>query len=115
MNLNLAQHILDAVNRFWAAEVDVIGIWDDGPSAVCVVYRRAIDPAVVLGRRLELNEEVADGTVEGFARDAAINFDEPIGTASSRQDIHGIAWVAVPENRTTPMPPFDVLQKLSKG
>ena len=113
--MNLADYIVDAVNRYWAEEVQVLGMWEDGQAAACVVYRRTIDPSVVLGCRLEFNADAADGTIEGFARDVAINLAEPIGTAKSRQDQHGIVWVAVPDDRRTPEPPAEVVRILSEG
>lgn len=42
----------------------------------------------------------------------AVNLAEPIGTAKSRQDQHGIVWVAVPEDRPTPKPPVYVVRML---
>lgn len=115
--MDLAQAIIAAVNRYWAQEVQILGSWEDAPAAVCVVYRRTIDPNVTLGRRLEFHENPADGTgsVEGFAREAAINLAEPIGIQASRtrQDQHGIVWVAIPENTSTPKPPVEILRNVS--
>ncbi|MCO4239720.1 hypothetical protein [Pseudarthrobacter raffinosi] len=111
--MNLVHYIVDSVNRYWAEEVQILGIWQDGPAAACVVYRRTIDPMVVLGSRLEFHRNAADGTIEGFARDVAVNLAEPIGTAKSRQDQHGIVWVAVPDDRRTPVPPAAVVRVLS--
>lgn len=113
MNMNLAQYIIDAVGRYWAAEVRILGIWEDGPSTVCLVYSRTIDPMITLGCRLEFHAKAADGTIEGFARDVAINLAEPIGTAMSRQDQHGVVWVAVPEDCPTAEPPANVLERLA--
>jgi hypothetical protein len=115
MNMDLARYIIDAVDRYWAEDVHVLGAWQDGPAAACVVYRRTIDPMMTLGRRLEFHADSADGTIEGFARDVAVNLAEPIGTqiTRTRQDQHGIVWVAVPEDRSTPKPPVKVLQKLA--
>jgi hypothetical protein len=110
--MSLSRHIIDAVDRYWAEEVHILGIWEDGPAAICVVYRRTIDPMMTLGCKLEFQADSADGTVEGFARDVAVNLAEPIGTAKSRQDQHGIVWVAVPEDRPTPKPPAEVVQML---
>jgi hypothetical protein len=111
--MNLVGYIVNAINHFWAEDVQVLGIWEDGPAAACVVYRRTIDPSVVLGCRLEFQTNAADGTIEGFARDVAINLAEPTGTAKSRQDQHGIVWVAVPDDRRTPEPPSEVVRVLS--
>lgn len=113
--MDLVDYIVDAVNRYRAEDVRVLGIWEDGPAAAYVVYRRTIDPSVVLGCRLEFNADAADGTIEGFALDVAINLAEPIGTAKSRKDQHGIVWVAVPDDRRTPQPPSEVLRVLSEG
>lgn len=70
---------------------------------------------MTLGCRLEFHANSADGTIEGFDRDVAVNLAEPLGTqiTKSRQDQHGIVWVAVPEDRPTPKPPVNVLQKLA--
>ena len=112
--MNLARHIIDAVARYWSEDVQIFGVWDDGPATVCVVYRRIIDPTMILGCRLHFHAEAADGTIEGFARDVAINLAEPIGTLIDhvRRDEHGIVWVAIPENRPTPQPPASVLRTL---
>lgn len=111
--MNLAQHIQDAVNRYWAEDVRVIGTWEDGP-ATCVVYRRIIDPTVTLGRELRFQVGDADGTIEGYAYDVALNLAEPIGALSSgmRKDAHGIVWVAVPDDRPLPQPPSEVIRIL---
>lgn len=112
--MNLTRHIIDAVDRYWAEDVQILGAWQDGPAAACVVYRRTIDPLMPLGCRLEFHAEAADGTVLGFARDVAVNLAEPIGTliTRSRQDQYGIVWVAVPEDRPTPKPPVEVVRML---
>jgi hypothetical protein len=111
--MHLVGQIFEAVNRYWAEDVQVLGIWEDGPGAACVVYRRTVDPAVLLGCRPEFHSNAADGTIEGFARDIAINLAEPIGTAKSRQDQYGIVWLAIPDDRHTPEPPPDVVRILS--
>ena len=111
--MNLVRYIVDAVNRRCAEEVQILGIWEDGPAAACLVYRRTIDPLVVIGSRFEFHTNAADGTIEGFARDVAVNLAEPIGTAKSRRDQHGIVWVAVPDDRRTPEPPSEVVRALS--
>jgi hypothetical protein len=113
--MNLTRHIIDAVDRHWAEEVQILGAWQDGPAAACVVYRRTIDPVMTLGRRLEFHAEAADGTIEGFARDVAVNLAEPVGTliSRSRQDQYSIVWVAVPEDRPTPKPPVEVVRMLA--
>ncbi|MHC6232017.1 hypothetical protein ACX5I6_21010 [Arthrobacter sp. MMS24-T111] len=110
--MDLAGHIVREIDRYWADEVNILGYWQDGPATVWVVYRRTIDPTVVLGRRLAFHSEAADGTVEGFARDVAINMAEPIGRAASRPDQHGVVWVGVPKDRRIPEPPSEVLQIL---
>lgn len=111
--MDLSGHIVRAVDRSWADEVNILDLWEVGPATVCVIYRRTIDPAVVLGRWLAFHSKAADGTIEGFARDAAINMAEPIGRAISRQDQHGVVWVGVPMDRPTPEPPREVLQMLA--
>lgn len=113
MSVNLDRYIIDAVDRYWAEDVQILGAWQDGPAAACVVYRRTIDPMMILGCRIEFHADSADGTIEGLARDVAVNLAEPIGTARSRQDQHGIVWVAVPEDRPTPKPPSEVVRKLA--
>ncbi|UEL30054.1 hypothetical protein [Pseudarthrobacter sp. L1SW] len=110
--MDLAGHIVREIDRYWADELNILGYWEDGPATVCVVYRRTIDPAVVLGRRLTFGSRAADGTIEGFARDVAINMAEPIGRATSRPDQHGIVWVGVPTDRRIPEPPDELLQIL---
>ncbi|UKA77329.1 hypothetical protein [Arthrobacter sp. FW306-07-I] len=110
--MDLAEHIIREIDRSWADEVNILGYWEDGPATVCVVYCRTIDPAVVLGRRLVFNSTAADGTIEGFARDVAINMAEPIGRATSRPDQHGVVWVGVSKDRRIPEPPSEVLQIL---
>ncbi|BCW11504.1 hypothetical protein NtRootA4_25680 [Arthrobacter sp. NtRootA4] len=111
--MHLIQHIIDAVDRYWTVDVEIIGIWKDGPAA-CVVHRRTIDPTTILGHRFEFTPASADGTIEGYARDIAINLAEPIGTlaATARQDEHGIVWVVIPKDRATPEPPAEILEKL---
>ncbi|MCU1516789.1 MAG: hypothetical protein JWQ75_1510 [Pseudarthrobacter sp.] len=111
--MNLTQHIIESVDRYWADDVQILGAWQDGPATACVVSRRTIDPTMTLGCRPEFNAEAADGTIEGFARDVAVNLVEPIGTARSRQDRHGIVWVAIPEDRPLPKPPVEVLRMLA--
>jgi hypothetical protein len=110
--MDLAGHILREIDRYWADEVNILGYWEDGSATVCVVYRRTVDPTVVLGRRLAFNSKAADGTIEGFARDVAINMAEPIGRAPSRPDQHGVVWVGVPMDRWIPEPPNEILQIL---
>ena len=110
--MDLAGHIVREIDRYWANEVNILGYWEDGPATVCVVYRRTNDPTVVLGRRLAYNSKAADGTIEGFARDVAINMAEPIGRATSRLGQHGVVWVGVPTDRRIPEPPSEVLQIL---
>ncbi len=113
--MNPIRHIIDAVDRYWAGDVQILGAWQDRPAAACVVYRRTIDPMMTLGCRLEFQAEAADGTVEGFARDVAVNLAEPIGTliTKSRQDQYGIVWVAIPGDRPTPKPPVEVVRVLA--
>lgn len=110
--MDLAGQIIREIDRYWADEVDILGYWEDEPATVCVVYRRTIDPTVVLGRLLAFNSKAADGTIEGFARDVAINMAEPIGRATSRPGQHGIVWVGVPMDRRIPAPPNEILQFL---
>ena len=111
--MNLTRHIIDAVDRYWAEEVQILSAWQDGPAAACVVYRRTIDPVMTPGCRLEFHAEAADGTIEGFARDVAVNLAGPVGTliSRSRQDQYSIVWVAVPEDRPTPKPPVEVVRR----
>jgi hypothetical protein len=111
--LHLVQHIIGAVDGYWTVDVEIIGIWEDGQAA-CVVHRRTLDPTTILGRRFEFTPTSADGTIEGYARDIAINLAEPIGTlaATIRQDEHGIVWVVIPHDRATPEPPAEILEKL---
>ncbi|KQW05334.1 hypothetical protein ASC66_09905 [Leifsonia sp. Root4] len=113
--MSLARHIQDTVNRYWAEDVRVLGTWEEGPATACVVYRRTIDPTVTLGRELRFHVGDADGTIEGYARDVALNLAEPIGALSSgmRKDEHGIVWVAFPEEHPTPQPPVEVIQILA--
>lgn len=114
--MDLARQIIDAVDRYWATDVQILGAWPDGPAAACVVYRRTIDPTVTLGERFEFNANAADGTVEGYARDIAINLAEPIGAATrSSPDQYGIIWVAIPDGRSTPNPPTAVIDQLDSA
>ncbi len=107
-------HIIAAVERYWADEVQVLGMWPEGPEVACVVYRRTVDPTVTLGRRFEFDSDAADGTVQGFALDIAIDLAEPIGTANhSSPDRHGIIWVAVRDPQQTPQLPDDIARRLS--
>ncbi|TDL34047.1 hypothetical protein [Arthrobacter nitrophenolicus] len=110
--MNLSRYILDAVELTGAGEVHIIGLWEDRPDAGWIVYRRTIDPTRILGRRLEFHKTAADGTIEGFARDVAINLVEPIGTARRTQDRHGIVWVGVPVDCPTPELPEEILRAL---
>ena len=115
--VDLAQRIVEAVNRHWSDEVEVIGTWSDRPMAVCIVYRRAIDPAMTIGCRVTFSAAAADGTVEGFARDVAINLAEPIGAQAftGRRDTHGIVWVAIPDGEPLPEPPPSVVAHLRRS
>lgn len=112
--MGLARQIVDAVDRYWAEDVQVLGAWEDGPTAACVVYRRTSDRTVTLGRELHFQAGHADGSIEGYARDVALNLAEPIGALSSgmRKDAHGIVWVAFPADRPTPQPPVEVIRLL---
>lgn len=114
--MHLFQHIVDPVDRYWTVDVEIIGIWEDGPAA-CVVHRRSMDPTTILGHRFEFTPASADGTIEGYARDIAINLAEPIGTlaATARQDEHGIVWVVISADQPTPEPPAEILEKLACG
>lgn len=112
--MDLTAHILDAVDRYWADDVKILGAWPDGPTGAFVVYRRTIDPTLTLGHWFGFDARAADGTIEGFARDIAINLAEPIGAAAgnSRLDDHGIFWVAHRKDTPTPQPPAEVLERL---
>lgn len=46
MNVNLARYIIDAVDRYWAEDVQILGAWQDGPAEVCVVPPNLDDPWV---------------------------------------------------------------------
>jgi Endosomal/lysosomal potassium channel TMEM175 len=61
--------------------------------------------------------DASDGTMEGFARDVAINLAKPIGIQinSSRQDQYGILWVAAPADRPTPIPPVEVVGRFGRS
>ncbi len=111
--MHLVQHIVDAGDRYWTVDVEIIGIWEDG-SAARVVHRRTMDPITILGHRFEFTPTSADGTIEGYARDIAITLAEPLGTlaATTRQDEHGIVWVVSPADRPTPELPTEVLERL---
>lgn len=113
--MDLTQHIITAVNRYWSADVEILGAWADGGTAACVVYRRRIDPDLLLGRRFEFTPEAADGTIEGYARDIAIDLAEPLGIIANsiRRDRHGIAWVVIPPDQPTPTPPPEVRQRIT--
>lgn len=112
--MDLIRHITAAVERYWADEVQILGIWHDGPASAGIVYRRTVDPAVTLGQRFEFHSDAADGTVEGFARDIAIDLAEPIGTARhSSPDRHGITWVAISDLQQTPQPPNEIVRQVS--
>jgi hypothetical protein len=100
--MNLTRHIIDAVDCFWAEDVQILGAWQDGPAAACVVYRRTIDPMMTLGCRLEFHPEAADGTIEGFARDVAVNLAEPILTLITRRRQDQYAFIGWPSPRTVP-------------
>lgn len=112
--MDLSRSIAAAVGRYWVDEVRILGAWSDGPAVAYVVYRRTIDPTVTLGQRFEYHAGAADGTVEGYARDIAINLAEPIGAATrpSQPDRFGIIWVAVGDELSTPRPPADVADLL---
>lgn len=112
--MDLTEHITDSVDRYWADDVQILGAWPNGPTGTCLVYRRTIDPTVTLGQEFQLHASAADGTLEGYARDIAINLAEPIGNAAkrSRPDRYGIVWVAVPEHQPTPQPPDEVVEQL---
>lgn len=112
--MNLVRYIVDAVNRYWADDVQILAIWDDGPGA-CIVYRRTIDPTKVLGGKFEFRKDSADGTIEGYARDIAVNLAEPIGRAATRRDQHGIFWLSIPEDCPTPELPGDVSRKVAES
>lgn len=34
--MDLAEHIVREINRYWADEVNILGHWEDGPATVCV-------------------------------------------------------------------------------
>ncbi|KAA9106072.1 hypothetical protein [Microbacterium rhizomatis] len=61
--MDLNEHIIAAVDRYWADDVHILGAWSDGPTSACVVYSRTIDPAWILGHRFEFNAASADGTI----------------------------------------------------
>lgn len=115
MDMDLTEHITEAVDRYWADEVQILGAWPDGPMRSCVVYRRIIDPTMTLGRKFEFHPGVADGTVEVYAEDIALDLAEPVGIAArtSRRDRYGIVWVAIPKDQPTPQPPEEVVDQLS--
>lgn len=111
--MDLIRQIMKAVDRYWAEEVNILGAWEDESAAACVIYCRTIDPEMILGGRFEFSFAAADGTVEGFARDIAVNLSEPIGTAARRQDQHEIVWLGIPKDRPTPQPPDEILEGLT--
>lgn len=113
--MDLNHSIAAAVERYWADEVQILGSWPDGPTVAYVVYRRTIDPTVTLGQRFEFHANAADGTVEGYAQDIAINLAEPIGAAvrPSQPDRYGVIWLTFRDEQSTPQPPASVADLLS--
>lgn len=109
--LGLVRH---AVDSYWADDVQILGAWEDERAAICLVYRRTIDPSFTFGRREEFYPGAADGTLEGFARDIALNLAEPIGALAfnSRQDQYGVIWVAIAEDIPIPTVPVEITSLL---
>jgi hypothetical protein len=112
--MNLMEQLLRMVDSYWADEVQILGAWRDQQGATCLVYRRIIEPGLTFGRRVEFTETSADGTIEGFAQDVALNLAEPIGALafSGRQDQYGVIWVAIPEDISIPTPPVGTTRML---
>lgn len=111
MDLDLL--VRDAVETYWADDLQIIGSWEDG-AGLCVVYRRTVDLKMILGRRVEFRDGAADGTIEGFARDVAINMAEPVGIQiyRARPDRYGIIWIALPIDFPTPQLPASVVGRV---
>jgi len=119
--MELERQIFKAVIEYYADEVQILGTWAAGPNAIWLVYRRTIDesvkPWLTVGRRFEFTERMADGTIEGYARDIALDLVEPVGSPiwQSRKDKYGIVWVALPHDLPTPTPPEAVSLKATSG
>lgn len=106
----LIQHY---VNARHADRVVVIAAWSPAPNVSAIVYTRP-NTTQLYGVRACFGPHAADGTVEGYAADVALNMDEPLGAASRtlRRDEYGIAWVGIPPNQPIPTPPADVVATL---
>lgn len=112
--MQLFERIQDYVLRYWSADVRILSTWSTGPEKGYLVYRQKRDPKQTLGMRVELGPNAADGTLEGYAQDIAVQLAEPLGTAVShiRQDGYGILWLGIPSTLPTPTPPREVLVQL---
>ena len=114
--MDLSLLIQEEIKRFWSRDVRILGAWPVGaPSVAAVIYHRALDPKNIWGRLAVFSPSVADGTLEGFARDIAINMAEPVGNlaAVSRMDCYGVSWLALPDSEPLPEIPRSILAEIT--
>ena len=113
--MHLIERIVAEVNKYWAHEVQILGIWSIGPESACVVHRRYIDkPTIIIGHKYTFDSRMADGTLDGFARAIALDLEEPLGAAAehTRMDSLGILWAGIPADEPTPSVPAEVQRTL---
>jgi len=112
--MDIVQQIRTEVDRYWSEDVEVLGAWSDcDGSTAWIIYRRRLDPLTILGHRFAFSTDAADGTIEGFVRDAAINLVEPVGGARTwGPDEHGVVWVGLGGMHSTPAVPSNVIERI---
>ncbi|MFC4243087.1 hypothetical protein ACFOYW_06855 [Gryllotalpicola reticulitermitis] len=113
--MELIREIVERIERYWAADVEIVGAWYDSETTGYLVYQRLIEPAVLLGRRLEFGEGAAGGTLESYVADVAVDLDEPLGAAAVEQDRYGIRWTAIAAGASVPQLPPDIAARLPTG
>ncbi|WP_434810990.1 hypothetical protein [Microbacterium sp. bgisy189] len=103
-----AQRVLDAtlldVLRYFRDDVEVLGAWVESDTSICVVYRRTIDPELILGGRFTFPPHAAPDDPESSGQAFAEELREPIGVGGFRGavDAAGTHWLGMAEPPACP-------------
>jgi hypothetical protein len=92
----------------FAEELQIFAMWVESPHAVCVVYRRTIDPDLIIGRRISFPPHARPDNPSSTGTETAEFLREPIGASpnSAQTDAAGITWPGW-GNQPLPCTPFE--------
>ena len=110
-DLKDASEVLQAlaaeVSSSFPDELQLVAVWVESQTTVCVVYKRVIDPEWIFGRRLTFPPHARPDDPASTGLDAAEFLREPPGASmeSARTDGAGITWLGLGED-PLPRTPF---------